>query len=350
MVKIAFALPVPNSKIIGGYKMVYEYANYIARQGYDVSVIYNAHGGDNSIKVPRILVYLIRLYIGKTGPAWFRLDKRIHKIVHYNYGAHSFDGFDIVVATATETAEYVALAPGKKFYFVQDYENWGRTSEEVDRTFNLDFDIITISKWLQQKIETVSDKKTVYIPNGINRKVFSESIPYERRQAHSVAMLYHDDPRKGCDVAMKVLYRLHEKYNDFNAFLFGSPKKDENWPSLIHYISKASAREVSGMMNSARVFLCTSRQEGFGLTGLESIFCGCVLVTTDCYGIREYASEENAYLCVIDDTEQIFQSVCRAFEEENENLSKRRKCKNVIAKFDAARSRKKFMSTLLSDS
>lgn len=50
-------------------------------------------------------------------------------------------------------------------------------------------------------------------------------------------------------------------------------------------------------MNHARVFLCTSRQEGFGLTGLESIFCGCVLVTTDCRGIREYASQR-MHICV----------------------------------------------------
>lgn len=30
MVKIAIALPVPNQKIIGGYKVAYEYANYLA--------------------------------------------------------------------------------------------------------------------------------------------------------------------------------------------------------------------------------------------------------------------------------------------------------------------------------
>ena len=47
MVKIAIALPVPNQKIIGGYKVAYEYANYLAENKLDVSIIYNAHNGEN---------------------------------------------------------------------------------------------------------------------------------------------------------------------------------------------------------------------------------------------------------------------------------------------------------------
>ena len=47
MVKVAFVLPVPNSKIIGGYKVTYEYANFLAEHGLDVTIIYNAHNGDN---------------------------------------------------------------------------------------------------------------------------------------------------------------------------------------------------------------------------------------------------------------------------------------------------------------
>ena len=52
MVKVAFALPVTNQKIIGGYKVAYEYATYLAQKGMDVSIVYNAHDGENSKGLP----------------------------------------------------------------------------------------------------------------------------------------------------------------------------------------------------------------------------------------------------------------------------------------------------------
>lgn len=346
MKKIAFVLPVPNMKIIGGYKVVYEYANYICEQGYDVSLIYNSHDGKNSKKIPRCIVYLIRFIVGKFGPKWFPIDRRIHKKVYKNYEQEIFREYDVVIATATETAEYVNKANTKKIYFVQGFENWGRSAEAVYETYGYDMEIITISKWLHKIISNYSKREVHYIPNGINRRIFAEQIAFERRKKYSIAMLYHDDDRKGCDLGIKILNRLKEKYAELEAYLFGFPKRCEKWPEWIHYYHNASPQEVSECINQARVFLCTSRQEGFGLTGLESIFCGCVLVTTDCYGIREYATEKNSFLCMIDAEEQIFDCVCEAFDNEKVCKEKKATCNELIEKFDEIEAKKRFLEVV----
>lgn len=348
MVKIAFVLPVPNSKIIGGYKVIYEYANYIVNAGYDVTIIYNAHKGENSKYLPRFIVYLLRWKIGKYGPGWIDLDRRIHKIVKFSYDNYSFEGFDIVVATATETAEAVSRVSSKKFYFLQDFENWnGRSDRDVLDTFRLDLQVITISKWLQRIVFEASGKMPFYIPNGIDKNIYFEAKKFNQRKRHTVSFLYHDEFRKGCDVTLNVVNRLRETYHDLEVYAFGYPEKPIQWQEWIHYVHKASPEEVSQLMNQSRVFLCTSRKEGFGLTGLEAIFCGCVLVTTDCCGVREYATQENSFICEVDNEEQLYVSICSAFESDNICFSKLSACKSVKKKFDAIESKKIFLHTML---
>ena len=107
------------------------------------------------------------------------------------------------------------------------------------------------------------------------------------------------------------------------ANLFGTPKRDTNWPEWINYTRFAKPKQVANIMNNSNVFLCTSRFEGFGLTGLESLFCGCSFVTTDCGGVREYASEKNATICKIDDVEGLTEGVCKEYEHlyEKDNKS-----------------------------
>ena len=55
--KIGFVLPMPTTKIVGGYKVVYEYANYLAQKGNDVTIFYNSEKGRNSKSLPPFLVY-----------------------------------------------------------------------------------------------------------------------------------------------------------------------------------------------------------------------------------------------------------------------------------------------------
>lgn len=352
MVKIAIALPVPNLKIIGGYKVIYEYANYLAEKGCDITIIYNAHNGDNSINMPRFFAYLIRWNIGTFGPPWFKLNPKIHKKVFPSFGADTFNAYDVVVATATETAEYVNMAKIKsenKWYFVQGFEDWGRSKDEVIKTFCMDMNIITISKWLERIINEVANKDVIYIPNGIDNNDFYVRIPYQKRGIHTLSTLFHWDERKRCDIALRVIYRLKERYIDFEAYLFGSPPRRKEWPEWIHYVQKAMPKEVCETMNMSRVFLCASSQEGFGLTGIESMFCGCTLVTTDCEGIREYATEKNAYLCAIDDEDALFESICRAFDSEDEAAKKREHYRNILNGFDIAISKEAFYQAVVGE-
>lgn len=311
--KIGFVLPMPTTKIVGGYKVVYQYANYIAANGNDVTIFFNSDKGNNSRNLPKLLVHLMRNIICRVEPKWFNLSRKVKKKNLYTLNSKYFKDFDVVIATAAETAPFVnSLKVKKKVYLVQDFEaGWKLSKEQLIDTYKYNMNIIVVSKWLYKLVKKYSINDPVYIPNGIDSEIFFNKNL--KRKKHSIAMLYHLDHRKGFDIGFKVLKKLKKEYPDLSVRLFGAPPKQKDWPDWISYTRHASQMQVADIMNNSQVFLCTSREEGFGLTGLESLFCGCNLVTTDCGGIKEYANKNNSFICEVDNVDDIYTSVVKAF-------------------------------------
>lgn len=309
---VSFVLPPITPKVVGGLKVIYQYANYLAEKNCSV-ILYYRSSGVNSRHLPERLVRFYRHCMLKREPKWFHLDPRIKKL---DFLLPSELKGDVIVASDVGSVEYVISSDiKKKYYFIQDFENWSVSDEAVYKTYQMGMTNIVVSKWLKTIVDENSGRSSVYIPNGIDLSVFRVSKSVEFRGI-TLAMLFHHDKRKGCDVGMNVLHRLKKRYPDLKAFLFGSPERPKDFPDWIEYTCSATQEQVARIDNNAAVFLCPSRQEGYGLTGLEGMACGCALVTTDCKGIMEYAVDGyNALVCEVDDEEALFQSCCRLFDD-----------------------------------
>ena len=71
-------------------------------------------------------------------------------------------------------------------------------------------------------------------------------------------------------------------------------------------------------MNNSSVFLCPTIREGFGLTGAESMACGCALVSTNYAGVREYAVDgRNSLLCDVNSENSLYKALKRCMEDNN---------------------------------
>lgn len=342
--KIGFILPMPTKKIVGGYKVVYEYANYLAKKGHNVSIIYDSHKGKNSRHLPPLFVFLLRNYLCKTEPRWFSLSNTINKVNLYTLesGKKFLNRFDTIVATAAETAIFVnKLSVKNKVYLIQDFENnWSLSYDSLVKTYNYNMNLVVISKWLKDKITKLTDRPIHYIPNGIDTSIF-----YNRRfkrQVHSICMLYHLDKRKDFNTGYKVIKQVKSKYPDLIVNIFGTPKRPQEWPEWIHYFRYAKPTQVSELMNKSTVFLCSSKVEGFGLTGLESMFCGCTFVTTDCGGIREYASDNNSLISDVGNADSLVSNICLAFESKALRAKMIQNEQEVINSFDLQKSEERF--------
>lgn len=64
--------------------------------------------------------------------------------------------------------------------------------------------------------------------------------------------------------------------------------------------------------------MCSSINEGYGLTGLEAMACGCALCSSEYPGVYEYAKDGyNALLSPIKNSEALANNVSRIFEDDD---------------------------------
>lgn len=73
--------------------------------------------------------------------------------------------------------------------------------------------------------------------------------------------------------------------------------------------------------NKCSIFLCASVEEGFGLTGAESLATGCALVSTKYKGVYEYARDKyNALLVPVKDSNKLAESIIYLFINDDERI------------------------------
>jgi glycosyltransferase involved in cell wall biosynthesis len=253
------------------------------------------------------------------GPRWFPLDKNVRMLYTTAISEDTVPDGDAVFATAVGTARPVAALPerkGKKFYLIQDFENWRCSDEAVYETYRLGMTNITIAEWLRNLVCEKSGREAVCIPNGIDGSTFRVRVPNRERYPHSISMIYQKGEYKGFAYGYAVLLKLKERYPDLRCHIFGVPKREPEWPKWIQYTCNASEKELVSIYNSASVFLCSSVEEGFGLCGAESMACGCAFATCGYRGVYTYAQDGfNALISPVKDVDALYRNVCRLFDD-----------------------------------
>lgn len=346
--ELTFVLPGYSRNPIGGYKIVFEYANRFAALGHKVNIVFDCyHGAKSHHYLPSFVKRICYSYLIWYYPKWFRLDGHIQKISAFT-GINDCeipDG-DVIFATAVDTAEPVSKlskSKGKKIYLIQDFETWGGwTTDTVKETYRLGMKNIVIAKWLE-KIVHDSGADCILIPNGIDFDVFNIDIPIISRKGHTVSMLYHEQVHKGSVYGIAALKKLKERYPDLQATLFGVPKRPDNLPAWIYYIQNATQSQLRKVYNQSKIYLCPSLKEGFGLTGAEAMACGCAYVASDYGGVHEYATAgRNVLLSPPKDVDGLVEHIAFLFDNDGERIKMAEQGYRDIKIFDWNRSVDKF--------
>ena len=324
--RITLILPGYSKAPIGGFKMVFEYANRLVARGHTVSIAFDCSGGArHHHEIPSFVRKICYKFLVWYYPKWFALNPKIRKICAYTgINNQELPDADIVCATAVDTSVDVAKLStnkGKKIYFIQDFENWGGwTDDAVKETYRLGMKNIVLAKWLERIVRD-SGADCVLIPNGIDFDVFNIDIPIAFRKGHTVSMLYHEKVHKGSVYGIDALKKLKEQYPDLQATLFGVPKRPGDLPAWIHYIQNATQSQLRKVYNQSKIYLCPSLKEGFGLTGAEAMACGCAYVASDYGGVHEYATAgRNVLLSPPKDVDGLVEHVSYLFDNDAKRI------------------------------
>jgi glycosyltransferase involved in cell wall biosynthesis len=171
-----------------------------------------------------------------------------------------------------------------------------------------------ISKWLYGIVKSTTKQDTIHITNPIDLDTYKIINPIEDRPQYSLSVLYHTKKNKGFVYALECINKLKAIFPDLRVEMFGAYSKRPNLPDWVHYTANASQEETVQIYNSVSVFICASLEEGFGLTGMEAMACGDVLISSDYEGVFEYAKHNfNALISHVKDVDQMVNNVSYIF-------------------------------------
>lgn len=312
---ITFVLPGIPGSATGGSKVIFEYSNRLSASGHNVQIVYlynNKFGNYILNTIWKISLIIKAKYFE---PKWFKLDNKIRKIAVFpNYHLKNDEG--ISVATAIETVDLVIKSTSiKKVYFIQDFENWNCTDEDVYQTYNLGMTNIVVANWLKNIVDAHSKTPAYLVSNCINTQVFNNKGV--ERIKHSIVFHYRSADYKGPEYAIEAIRILEEKYQDLKVDVISIENMPNNLPKSCTFHHKLNAEEIAEINNRTQVFMCTSVEEGFGLPGLEAMACGCAVVSSSYRGVLEYAIDgENSLLSPARDVDAMVNNIVRLFEDD----------------------------------
>lgn len=112
---ICFLFPHPALGPTGGYKVVYEYANRFANDGYKVHIVYSGSifwkQKPLKYKLSNIYRYCQTYFKGFSARKWFPLDKKVKEHLTFSLNYRHVPKADIYIATSPYTAWYSASYP-----------------------------------------------------------------------------------------------------------------------------------------------------------------------------------------------------------------------------------------------
>lgn len=318
---ISFLLPAPGNTPQGGYKVVYEYANRFAADGWDVGIMYAANikfkGYSLKRKLRAIARYLKFILKGWSGRSWFPIDKRVkEKLVFTLDYTHALRS-DVYVATAVQTAIILKDYPvdnRRKIYLIQGYEDWAIEEAILHETYRYGFRNMVVSGWLQKKLASIG-VKSIKIPNGFDFNYFQMNIPVREKNPMKISMLYHPSEHKGASYGLEALAMVKERFPELKAVLFGFAPRPETLPEWMEYYQRPDRDTHNRIYNECAINLAPSLTEGWGLTVGEAMICGAAIVCTDTLGFQEMVNDgESALISPVCDSRSLADNIIRLIE------------------------------------
>lgn len=352
--KISFVLTGSGHRPVGGFKVIYEYANRLAADGHIVTLVHPQIASTSKFGLKTLAAFALfwvrKLRSSYLPKKWFQLHPDVKCTWILTPRENNVPEGDFVFATGWNTAKFVADLPknrGEKFYFLQHYETWAVNDPDiVGKTWTLDLKKIAIAKWLRDIAQEMGEPAH-FIPNGLDFHAFGLDCKMQDRDPASVLFLNHWRPYKGTADAIEAVKSIVERYPGTKVRSFGIAKRPDYFPDYIEYFQNPSQSKLRELYNQSAIFIAPSHSEGWGLTASEAMICGCAVVATNVGGHREFmVPNENALVVDPKEAQQLAKAAMQLIEDGDLRLSISENAQQRIAEFTWEKSYAKLLKVL----
>ncbi|GAB6676584.1 glycosyltransferase family 4 protein [Bacillus cereus] len=276
--------------------MVFEHANALMEKGHDVvcytpmrAYKFNRTGILGNFKI--IKSSIANTFLRGSKVNWFSLNAPV-KLVPCISEKFIRDA-DVTIATAWPTAydvHQLSIKKGAKFYFIQGYEVWSGPRNLIDASYKLPLYHITVSDWLKKILaDKFSSSNIDVIYNGTDISTDIKQKKYSENKR--ALMLYHQLESKGFKDGMEAIKIVREKYPNLELTLFGQ-ENPGGLPRYVNFYENPDRELLKKLYEDTDIFIFPSREEGWGLTAIEAMACGCAVVGTNVGCLMEIGVHE----------------------------------------------------------
>jgi glycosyltransferase involved in cell wall biosynthesis len=327
----------------GGVRVVYEYANRLARRGHQVTVVhprrlkYAPCEQLTAYQRARKEAFWLRGVVSRPSLDWQPIGSEVKlSFVATSDPRYIPDG-DAIFATAWHTVDSVLRYPptkGKKCYLIQHYEVWQGAKDLVDATWRAPLRKIVIAKWLKELGQRLGCQDVTYIPNAINHEIFRCTRPIEGRPRR-IAMMFSREAFKGSADGIMALEMVKKRFPDLKAVFFSTSRPDESIPQWVEFHRNPPQHFiVDEIYGRSSILLCPSLSEGWGLPAAEGSACGCAVVSTDNGGVSEFIQHGvTGLLSAPGDPKSLAENLCRLLQDEPLRVQLAKAANSFISRF-----------------
>lgn len=333
--EIKFVLPPNYNQPVGGYKVVFQYANWLSKRNHDVHIYFmNSDEVFGKKQLRRMKRFLLRQSGITDKITWFDFESNVK--LHFNINHKDVENIDkgVIIATFWKTASTVLkakTASKNKYYLIQGFETFATSETNIVNTWHLPLQKIVVSKWLKQKAENLGEV-AVLVPNFINSSEFYRKDI--KIMNPTVSMLWHENPTKGSKLGLAALKIVKENNPNLRAIFFGKGDKPAGLPKWVTYYRGANVEELRDKIyGMSSIYLMTSEYEGWGLTAMEAMAVGTPVVSTENGGIRNFADDDSALLIPINDVSAMANALCMLLNNSELQVELRENAINRIHNF-----------------
>lgn len=335
-VKINFILPFKPRRPAGGFRIMYEYANRLALNGYDVHLYFPVKTPYMKYRLPYFTRNFLTKVEGFRTDKWFDFIQSV-KMTHIPEVKDKYiRDADLVIATWWATAlemGKLSASKGRKINLIQGYENWESHQDLLFSSYNMPrVTNIVVSSYLKTIVESHTTKPAILIQNSIDSHKYHILTEPEKRNPATIAMTYSIQEIKGSAYGLEALKMVKERVPELRVEMFGVCPEPFGLPDWIRFYR--NPKDIVELYNRNAIFISNSLTEGFPLTPAEALFCGCALICTDIEGHREFAiNGENALLVETKNPEQMADRILNLIRNNEKRIRLALNGNNYIQRF-----------------